>query len=277
MKVRCGYASLVLILFPLLCTAEQAITDSSLEMLMKLSGSSSQIEQIPANVVAGMEQANIQGPGIPKNIFVQLKAAALTSFRSSDYIAAFEEAIRANTSEQDAIALLQWYQSDLGREIAKREEHAGTPQAYQEMLSLSVDLLDDEHTLAYAKKLDDLLGASDFATQLQIHTIVAILSSLAIVADPEGQLSIERVLNQVANYEKQIRSETEQVMLLSIVYTYRGLTPAELNRYLEFLRTPAAKSFHQQIIRAIGGELRKSIDRFAEELTAVAQGTRKAV
>lgn len=264
-----------MILLSPLCTADQAITDASLEMLLRLSGSSTQIEQIPANVVAGMEQASFQDPGIPHDVFVQMKAAALVSFRPSEYLTAFAEAIKAHTSEQDANVLLQWYRSDLGREIATREEHASTPAAYQEMLSLSVELLDDEHTLAYAKELDRLLGATDFATQLQIYTIVAILSSVSVVADPEGQLSIEDILHQVAAHEAQIRSETEQAMLLSIVYTYRGLQPAELDSYLEFLQTPAAREFHVHGIRAIGDELRKSIDRFAREIFDVARGTRK--
>jgi len=262
-------SSLLIMLFVTSIVWAGDITDPSLEKLLALSGLNKQIAELPGLVLAGMEQARRQGFSISDAEFGEMQEPIKGAFRPSEILSTIGIEIKNNISESEAIDLLAWYESDLGRMITKAEENASTPAAYQEMIREAQTLLADEKRVNIAKHVDRLMNSTDMAMQVQEKTGIAVFSAVFTVMNPGQPINIEAFKDQMSAQEHQLRKNIEQLVILSLVYSYKDIDDAYIEKYIKFLERTNTKKFNESIINSMMNALNQSIDTMAKSLAVV--------
>lgn len=267
-KVIQGASLLIMILIPSMVWAGE-ITDDSLDKLMALSGLNKQIAEFPGMVRAGAEQTRQQGSPISDTEFGEVRRSMEAAFQPSEIISTIGIEIKNNISESEAKDLLAWYESDLGRMITKAEENASTPAAYQEMIKEAQSLLADEKRVKFAKKIDSILNATDMAMQLQENTAVAVFTAISTVMNPDQPVNTGAFKAQMSAQEQQMRSNIEQLVIVSFVYSYKDIDMASIKKYVKFLERSNTRKFNDSVIKGTKYALNQSIDKMAKSLAVV--------
>ncbi len=259
---------LLMIFIPYIVWA-QDITKDSLDKLMALSGLNRQVAQFPGMVWAGVEQARQQRSPIPDEEFREMRGPIEGAFKPSEILSTISTEIKSNISESEARDLLDWYESDVGRRITKAEENASTPAAYQEMLREAQSLLADEERVKFAKRIDRLVNATDTTMQLQEKTGTAAFTAISEAMNPDRQVDIEAFKAQMAAQEQQTRANIEQLVIVSFVYSYKGIDTGSIEKYIKFLERRSTRKFNDSAIRGMEHAFTQSIDKMAKSLAIV--------
>ncbi len=197
--------ALVLILIAPGVAGPEEIKSDSFSKLMALSGLQKQVAEFPGMVRLGVEQAREQGTPIPNAEFDEVMSSIDGAFQPSEILTAISIQARGSISESEARDLLSWYESDIGRQITKAEEAASTPTAYREMIRNARALLSDRTRVEIAKKLDELLNATDMAMQLQKDAGTAVFIAVSKVMNPDQPVQMDGFKSHIREQEQQIR------------------------------------------------------------------------
>ncbi len=262
-------ASILIMIFILSIVWAEEIAEDSLDKLMALSGLNKQIAEFPGLVQVGVEQARQQGSPISDAEFGEMQRSIESAFQPSEILSTIGIEIKNNISELEAKDLLAWYESDLGRMITKAEENASTPAAYQEMIKEAQSLLADEKRVKFAKKIDSLLNVTDMTMQLQENTGVAVFTAISTVMNPGQSVNIEAFKAQMSAQEQQMRANIEQLVIISLVYSYKDIDMASIEKYVKFFERPNTKKFNDSVIKGMKYAFNQSIDKMAKSLAVV--------
>lgn len=265
--VNYSYRLLFAAVFFLLSSLSYAgISDRSASKLLDLSGLTKQVEQFPAVMKAGLQQAHQQGGSIPDAEFAVMVNSIDESFDPGQMIKSIKLPLKKELSKKEAKKLIAWYESDLGKKITQAEEQASTPKGYQEMMASAQSLLANKERVAQAKKIDELVGATDMTMEVQKNTSVAIYSAMLTAANPGKPLDLEPIKAQIDSQMAQARASVEQMVIVSFVYSYRNIAIKDLKKYEEFLARPTTKKFNNTVIEAMMKSLESSIVNWAKKL-----------
>lgn len=248
------------------------VSDESIDQLIVLSGLQTQIDQFPALIKDGMEQAKQQGSPIPEPRFRLLVKSVEESISPETIIEEIRVSLKESILEDEAKELLTWFESDIGKSITRAEERASTPEAVQEMMQSGQSLLRKTELVKFAKRLDALLGSTEMTMDLQKHSGIAVYSALVTAMRPTAPLDIEMITKQVEEANSQTRPVIEQMITASIVYTYQNIETNDLTQYEEFLNTPAATKFHKVSLDSMNTAIQASISKFAETFAKLIKG-----
>lgn len=249
--------------------AASGISSSSLDELMKLSGITKQVSEIQANVLAALEQGMQQGGTVNDDLYAELQTALATAFSPGDINDTVSREVENTLSEAEAQDLLAWYRSELGRRITKAEEQASSAAAYQEMISQAESLLVDTERVRIAQRIDELVNATDMSLELRKKTYIAIWYSMSKAMNPGESVDIEAINAQLAEEESTMRQQIAQVNTLWFVYTYRQFSPAEMDKYMDFLERPATGKFSDEVVDGLEQALNESIAKTAASLSRI--------
>jgi hypothetical protein len=249
------------------CLAPAAeITDDSVARLLRLSGLTKQVAEMPGMVSAGFDQARQKSNSLPDAQFKEVRRSIEGAFVIDEFLKAIGKELKSSLSEVDVKQLLAWYESAPGRAVTKAEEDASTPAAYQEMLKDAEVLLADDQRMKVARKIDSLVGSTEMVMQLQKNAGIAVYTSVVTVLFPEETLDLEGFKSELAAQEPQMRANIEQLALLSLVYSYKGVDTASMDKYLTFLENPTTKRFNTSVMKGMNFAFNQSIDKMAKAL-----------
>ncbi|MBD3655059.1 MULTISPECIES: DUF2059 domain-containing protein [Marinobacter] len=254
-----------------------AASDASIDKLMDLSGLTKQVAQLPEVIRAGLQQAHQGGAPIAEEDFQAMMSSSREAFEPSRIMSGIRASLQASLSEEQVAELLTWYQSDLGREITRAEESGSTPEAYQQMIAEAPALLADQEKMAFSQTVNELFGGTDMAMDLQKHSSLAVYSALMTASQPGTAVNIGEIEKQVEAGLQQNRASIEQMVLISLAYSYRNLEQEKLAQYEAFLKQPAATEFNQAAMSSIDRELKNSITEWAGQLATHFAGTSKQI
>ncbi len=233
-----------LVLYAGMCVAaEKKAEPRSVQLLMDKSGMSKQLEQIAPIIQTGIAQANQQSKSLPPETLDELAGMVAKAYDAKALREKVRKHLQANLSEEDIQAALVWLVSPLGEKITKLEEEASTPAAYAEMQKQADQLAGNAERVALLRKLDSTVKATETGVTVALNSQIAIIAVLTSGAPPEKRPSLEEIENEVTKNKGQIRSLVEQDTLRSFLYTYRGLSDAEINRYIDFAVSPSGKKY----------------------------------
>jgi hypothetical protein len=235
-----------------LCTAAVKVTPQLTQELMLKSGVKKQVEQLPALVLYGMDQA-IQNSqqSLPPGIYENLKLAVLSSFRAGPILNKVQLNIENNLNKYDVEAILQWLKSPLGEKITKLEESAATPSAYEAMESMKEKLLQDTARVKRTRKLDEAIKGSESLLSLAVNTQKAIATSIASELAPDDPGLFEQIVEGTMAGRKQLESVIKDNTLVSLLSTYRALKDDEIDKYIDFASSDLGRRYHKTIIDGI--------------------------
>lgn len=269
--------ALVLALFSLLLpTLATAASGSDIQQLMERSGLTRQVQEYPGLVKTGMQQALQQDTSgkIPQESIQAMLSAADRAFSSQEMLGGIAKDLSGQLDARHLPDLMKWYNSAAGRKIAQMESAASTPQAYAEMMQSAQQLLANQSRVKMIREIDQTISATDSSVKLMMNMQVASVTSLMSVMSPGVAVSVDEIREKFAGNEAQMRPQIEQVVTVSLLYSYRKLSKPELTRYLAFLRTPAAQAYNRLALDSIDRQLTLGMERFGVHLMHALKDTK---
>ena len=222
--------------------------------IIKESGVSKQTGSLTDMTLASFEEkykeahtSNI--PGFEKKIerFKDVIKLATNSQRMDDYI---QKNIAASLTIPELEKVLKWYQSPLGKKIADIEFSTySEKKEYVNTLRLAFRLTryqDTDRANIFAR-LDDATSSTEAMVELQTSLIVQ-NQILGLVLSNPGEVDQAKINEIIKNFETDIDPYLDmfaaQYVFAGFVYTYRGLTEPELEKYLSFSETEAGRKYN---------------------------------
>ena len=255
--LKLSRAALVfLISLSFLTLSQGASAADSLDKLMALSGLTKQVKEYPGVIKAGIHASYSKNPTMPYGSVQELMASADKAFVPGQILATTKKTLADTLSDDEVSELLTWYESDLGKKITREEEKASTPEAYEDMSINGHTLMGNQERVAMAKRLEDIINATDLSMALQEYTALAVYSALM----PGQAGNMEALKQNIVAQLAQARPQMEQNVLMSLVYSHRNLDLAELKKYQQFLAKPAAKKFNRAAMQGIKAGMEDSIN-----------------
>ncbi len=245
--------------------------ERNVNKLLDLSGITKQIREFPDLVKSGVEQSRAQGTSIPDSLYQSMHMAVDDAIDPGTMAKGIVNGLLNKLNEKEIQHLLSWYESELGRKIARLEVKSSTHEAYNEMMLMSESLLADSDHVKFAKKLDELVGATDFTMKLQENTQIAVLSSVFKALNPHKSFDLDAFKSQMSKQHQQIRSSIEQIVIVSFTYTYRNLNQEEIDEYTTFLESSAAKKFNKSAMSDIDKEMNKALIQLGKSMAIILQ------
>jgi len=243
--------------------------EDNLDRLFLLSGLTKQVGQFPEMVKAGFMQGVQQGASIPeKEISLMLDSADKTILPSV-ILSEIQHSLEKSLSNEDIEKLLEWYESDVAKRITAAEEKASTPEAYQQMMNSAQQLLANTKRVNVAARLDDLLGATDMAMEIQEFSGVAVYSAIMTAMAPDQELNLDKYKSQMAAMEPQMRANIQQLVSVSFVYSYQGIDDDSLTKYEAFLNRSITKKFNDSAIKGLNRGFEKVVADWADDLATI--------
>lgn len=246
-------------------------SNEDINELIKYSGIDRQFDGMPGIVEAVLNQAQAdavkQGKNpIPENEFFNLKQALMHAFKPAVIVKKIRKDLRKELTIDDVDDLMRWYKSDLGRKITSEEVKASSPDAYMDMMNNIESLTKDQDRINMAFDIEHQVDSVDMATTLQKKTLLGIYTALFSRNDP-ASFDVKLVQSMIDSQEKVIRSQLEQTVILSYVYSYRSISLDDQSRYVSFLKRTTSKKF----MKTVNNGLMHGLDKITDNLKIILQ------
>lgn len=200
------------------------------------------------------------------------EATATAVFDAGDLHQRLAKALEGKFSTDEQAVLGAFFHSEFGKRMTVLERDAAR--------------LEPAAQIAAIAEGQELVAAASVIRQTQIDALMELVSA-EISAAMVGQsvralllgLSVSHQQGEVTVPWQEIDTQVEAMMpgLLADVgrtqrammtYVYRDLTDADLDRYIEFLRTPAAQKFYAVAAYAVGRIVADGMSAFGEAFAA---------
>ena len=261
--------------FALPVFAEASPKDVLTQQLMKLSGLDAQVRQIPLQVLASFGEQKSQLPAEAYDLAAQAIGA---SFNAERMLKTVSKQVEANLDVGTMKAALDWLQSALGRKITGLEEAASTPQAYQQMQDYAKQLQNmppPQPRLLLVQRLDVVTNTTEMTVSVVETVTMSVATALDTIKPKELQVGAEQLRKQLEMQRPQMRQAYQQMTTASMLYTYQTLGDAEIERYINFLVSPAGKAYQQGLYAALVAALSESSDSMGKNLADVVRQLRR--
>jgi hypothetical protein len=243
--------------------------EKSIGTLLEVAGISQQVQQFPGLFKGSVQQNAQQGMIISPAQHQAILSSIDSSVLPSSILAGLSREIEAAISQDEVEGLIAWFQSPLGKKVAKAEQSAQSNEAYQQMLKHKKSLLANTQRLAFAERLDALLSAVEMTSKIQQNMQIAVNATVLLALAPEQPLDMDELLVELQSAGTQINPALEQMVLVSFVYSYQDLSDEELNSYEDFLNQSTTKRFNRLVISAINTGLENAILKWLEASAVV--------
>lgn len=267
MRLLKPVVTLLMVAFATVATAQ------TLSEINKLSGLDRALEGMNAAVVSGIDQI----PGEKPADFVEAwKAASADAFNGPRMLAAIEAKMDGKLTPDQLTKLHAFYSSDLGK-AATAAEVAATGKAAElaaqgPKLFTELPQKDPERLALYARLIEGLdLYTSAEAVALNVG--YGILSGMT--AAQKTPLSNEEIMALIRQGQQQTRQAIEQQINFATAFTYKDIPLDQLKAYVEFLETPEAGAYYDQMTTSMGDVMGEESKQFGDNLYR-ALGIKKA-
>ncbi|HEV7275777.1 MAG TPA: hypothetical protein VGN80_05790 [Devosiaceae bacterium] len=276
MKSRKLIAALLVVAAPvwLLPPAAAAQADQTAPSVAELLEVTS-LDQVFSQSGRAMEEAaTISAIPLPAAVERAWRAAARDIFVPETMQARLAEMLEGRVAEAEAHAIAGFYGTELGRKISRLDRAllALEPEAQQRLLDEGTAILNEMgETSPRRQQFREMLTLvnAELAATVAAQGIRGMLIAMA-VAPQRGDIEIpwseiEAQLDAIMGHaEAEIAASQEAVLAAS----YSGLSDAELEAYLAFLRTPEAQSFYSLAVVAVASIEGQAMIDFGEALVA---------
>lgn len=242
------------------------------ESLMRMSGMWEQLEQVAPRVRAGIAAGAARSGQRPSEAEGERLSRAIDhAYAVQRLRAACRAAISTSLTKTHVEALQRWYDSESGRHISNLER-AQPPQGRQAALRQGTVLL-GEMSAARRRALAELVVVSrsaEMQTELIIGTALAVHEGTASVSPDAARPSLEEIKEALDQRRQDMIRGFSASSLASFAVAYASLSAAELEAYVDFLKSDAGRHYHSVAMRAFGAAMLDA----AAELGRAAPGSR---
>lgn len=240
----------ILLSFLPMMAYSQTEDNSAVQELYVKSGLARQIELLPAAMQSGFDQKVQEDDEflkLPRNVQSVMRTSLPEAFAPGKLKKVVLTELARKLSEREIEELLQWFDSPIGRKCAQLEEASSTPEAQEEIEKYAADLKESPPSaerMKSMKELDSVLKVTETSVEIVMDMQVAIALGMTAILPSEQQRKPEDLAREVEKTRPGIEAEVRaEVLVGSLLYTYRSLSEAEIRQYIEFARSSAGAKF----------------------------------
>lgn len=199
-------------------------------------------------------------------------------FDADRLVAAAEAEMEGKFTEVELRDLYTYFSSPLGRqvtalEIAEAEsDQTDAREAEGNRLWKNLETEDPDRLALYVRMIEGL-DALDTAEVVALNTVYGLMVGMFAEAGVPVTPEATRALIKAATAD--LRQDVEKTVRASAALTYRDLSNEDLEKYVEFLETPAGARYYSIAQQALDSVLSRSARELGSRLVK-AVGTRKA-
>lgn len=242
--------------------------------LTELTGVDRTLDEVYGSIADQGEAIAAEGEAIGDKVgFVSAwrKAAEIT-FAPAKLRSAFATRMTGKLAAEHALAVEDFYRSELGQRLVTAETAATTPAAQQEMMdsaqALMQQLLEDPNRQAALDRINRSVKLEEMAVNLALNVSRALLIGLATTDTAATRMSLEDIIRAIDEQKPQIEVETGAMTQLSLAFAYRNLDVADLDGYAEFLETPAGASYSDAVMKSLDAVMSEASLAFGRALSS---------
>ncbi len=256
MRAKAWLGTVLLSLLPIMAYAQDQKEALVQELYVK-SGLEKQMEQIPLTVQAGFDQA-VQGEDrsqkLPKNIEATIRGLAPEAFAPESLKKVVLPDLKEHLTVPEIKQVLKWLDSPLGKECTRLEEAASTPAGLTEMERYGAKLKNSPPTaqrLNLIRKFDAAVKATESNVEIAVNIQIAIALAINATLPVQQQKPLKEIAREVERIRPEIEADMRTQTLVSLLYTYRSLSEAQMRHYLEFVKSPAGSKYQRVSTAAV--------------------------
>ena len=239
--------------------AAAAVAPDVAQDLAKRSGMWAQLDSLGTQVLAGMSAAMAKSPGkVTAEQKTRLLDCAQSAYVADGLRAPAIDAVAGTLQPSDVAPLRAWYDSPLGGKIAALEgASAAQSTDPQERLRRGAEALSgaSEARKASLQAILTETHSVDIMADTLIEMALAVQQGMASIDPAASGASIAELKANLSSRRPQLVQHYAQIALPAYAFTYTGLDDAELQKYADYLGTPAAKSFNDGSTRGVARAL----------------------
>ena len=244
------------------------------EELMRKSGMWDQVAQMRQQMKAGIDEARREArasnmPLLDDASYARLSAAIDRAFASEVLRETVALHLEEFISPQDENEVLKWLSSDLGARFTRMEIAAGdiAESARLEVEGPRLLAALSRARLEKYRRLAASLDAGDTTAELTINMTSAIVYGIALVMPgTDADMAAKAIRQRMQAQRPQMARYFGDKALQAYAYTYRSATDAQLESYVKFAESAAARRYHDAGIKALDGTLSQSALAMGREL-----------
>lgn len=156
---------------------------------------------------------------------------------------------------RDALA---WYRSPLGRRVVAQEIQAATPESQREFRAYAATIGSNwpAARVVLVRRIDDASRATETGLDALVTMLRGFATAVDAVRPPERRIDRAQLDVQLRQTRERAFGPTRQGALVAMLFTYRDLGEAELERYAQFMESDAGSSYtrtlNRALVRAVG-------------------------
>ena len=230
-------------------------TDAELaEILMRQSGLSKQLEQVPLLMDAALIKArsnDAEMQEVPQPRFEEFRRMTRDAFNATTLKEAVRQRLKSGLTRKDTIAALTWFNSPLGKKITAIEEEASRPDTYRERQKALNKTPGPADRILLIRKLDSAVKGTQSALNAYLSAQVALVTVLTSELPPRDRPAVDEILTLMRNMEPDWSQSAEREILLFFLDTYRPFTDDELDRYIAFAGSAPGQTYHALVLDSV--------------------------
>lgn len=233
-------------------THQEAITK-----IMNLSGLDVQVPQISEDIISGQNEFVEKYPQEMRAKIIEILSL---SFDKNIMLQSVKDEISKSVSLEESKAVLEWYQSDIGKEITKAEEMAINTIDVELLSQKKDELFKDKERVDLCKEIEKKAYVIDTLVNTQIDIMK---SSLKISQPQTDDNSLEKYF---ATLRKEVKSSIEEATILSLIKSYESIDSDKLKKYIDFLSKPTTNTLIISGNRGISKAILDGTNKMIEEI-----------
>src|SRR5262249_54152399 len=201
-----------------------------------------------------------------------LSRVAMNAYRLDVLLSPIREqlALRRDNSKMDE--MLMWYRSPLGARLVKLEFAAAVAQTGREIAQYAERLKDTPPTherVASLLRLDAAVGNPELAVDLAMVIHESTARAIDPVLPAGRRMKSGQLQQELAQARARLVAPTRDVVLVTMLFTYRAVSDEDLRTYVRVMESPAGRWFCERIKKALLRSNAAAADATATELARV--------
>jgi hypothetical protein len=240
------------------CLAVSSPDEHTVDELIDLSGLKQQIPHLPNAYITLVDQvlSGLERQRLPKSLGRQIRQRFVDALASEGLEPKIRSRLQEALSEDTTIATVTWLRSDLGKKVTAAEVNVTSPERSVQLATFLLQLQLERpapERLQLVRRIEEITQGGEMATQAWEAIVEAVARALEGELRGKNLQRKEKLEEFMASIRGSIKGMFQQGRLFEALFTYQTLTDEELQRYAEFLETPAGRDVTKTINTVIQG------------------------
>jgi len=247
--------------------AVEAPPEVLVEELLRMSGVTKSLDQIPGKVLQGAQQSSAK-PNDPAAV-ARVEEIMQDAFRSERFHKRVQAALLEDFEHERVESLLTAFRAPLTKKLVALESAEHDPQAVASFIQALNETPLPATRMDLVRRLDAATRAGEVTTEIVITTTRAMVSGATGGDAKQMALFDERFSAQRATLDETLRN----VVLATYAYIYRDVSDADLGEYVELYEGEDGKWLMQRVTAGMIDEFRGAGVQAGERIAAAVRSS----